>query len=227
MLTRSFIFVALLSIAVCALTRAQIQPEKRSLSVNGYTGEVTIGQMNGQACVDIEDLVRVANGSLGFLGDQIKLTLPAASSSTSKTDSEAGVHPGLSREFVKAGIETIAEMREWASALGQLIKNGYGVTDSLVVDQREQASRALKLAGATVSTPADKDALQLLSNEFNAVSEWSEELLKAKKSMDTAKYTISPEALRNEPLSQKIITCGRFLDRMLVGGAYQDDASCH
>ena len=32
---------------------------------------------------------------------------------------------------------------------------------------------------------------------------------------------------RNEPLSQKIIACGRFLAPMLGSGSFQDDASCH
>ena len=49
----------------------------------------------------------------------------------------------------------------------------------------------------------------------------------AKRSMDTAKYALSPGALRNEPLSQKIVSRGRFLASMLGSNTFQDDPSCH
>jgi hypothetical protein len=45
--------------------------------------------------------------------------------------------------------------------------------------------------------------------------------------MDTAKYTTSPNALREDPLSQKLIACGHFLAQMLGSATFQDDASCH
>src|SRR5207253_11090395 len=52
-------------------------------------------------------------------------------------------------------------------------------------------------------------------------------LVEAKKSMDTAKYALSPSSLRDEALSQKIISCGRFLAKMLGSSSFQDDPSCH
>jgi hypothetical protein len=126
-----------------------------------------------------------------------------------------------------AGIEAIAEMREWASNLATAIQRGYGVTDNWVADYRAQAAHSLRLAEAAASTNSDRDGLQLLTNEFHAVGEWSDKLLAAKERMDTAKYTSSPDALRDEPLSQKIITCGRFLGAMLGSGEFKDDSSCH
>lgn len=229
MLTRSLLALTFPITALCMLVPAQIQLEKKSSVISGYSGQVMLGRMNGRACVYLEHLVRVANGSLGFQGDQINLTLPATSAEapTSTIDSDVRSRPRLSQDFVRAGIETTTEMREWASALAYLIQNGYGVTECFVTDQREQTSRALNLAKVTASTSAERDTLQLLNNEFNTVCDWSEKLFHAKKSMDTAKYAVSPEALRNEPLSQKIMTCGRSLDRMLVGGEYRDDPSSH
>lgn len=126
-----------------------------------------------------------------------------------------------------AGIETIAAMREWASTMANAIQHGYEVTDSWVADYRAKAANSLRQTGASASTDADRNALQLLTNEFQSVDSWSNELLEAKKNMDTAKYATSSNALRNEPLSQKIINCGHFLGTMLGSAEFKDDPSCH
>jgi len=134
---------------------------------------------------------------------------------------------GLSQDFMRAGIEEIAEMREWATTLASAIQNGYQVTEGWVAPYREQAGSNLKLANIAAATEGDRNALQLLNNEFDAVSQWSKTLVEARQNMDTAKYVVSPNALREDPLSQKIIACGRFLSSMVASGNYQDDASCH
>ena len=125
-----------------------------------------------------------------------------------------------------AAIEQMAQMREWASTLANAIQNGYPVADNWVNDYREQAAHSLRLATVAASTEADRKGLQLLNNEFEAVRKWSNKLVEARKSMDTAKYAMSANALQDEPLSQKIITCGRFLASMLASGNFQDDPSC-
>jgi hypothetical protein len=126
-----------------------------------------------------------------------------------------------------AGIETIAQMREWASTMANAIQHGYGVTESWAADYRGKAADSLRQAGASASTDADRNALQLLTNEFHNVETWSDELVEAKKNMDTAKYSMSSGALRNEPLSQQILNCGHFLATMLGSAEFADDPSCH
>ena len=217
-------------ISLCALASAQTLPERKSSTINGHSGELSFARLNGRMCLDLEDLVRISSGSVKFLEDMIEITIPEASASDphpSTRDSVVSDHGQLSRDFVKASIEVTAEIREWTTAQAYLIENGYGVTEHFVADQRGQADRALKLAEATALTHADKNAMQLINHEFNAVGEWSEKLFKAQKSMDTAKYSVAPDTLRNEPSTHKIISCGRFLERMLAGGEYQDDVSCH
>jgi hypothetical protein len=68
--------------------------------------------------------------------------------------------------------------------------------------------------------------LELLRKEFDWVQEWSNKLLEARKSMNAAKYALSPNELHNDPLSQKIVSCGHFLGQMLASGDFQDDPSC-
>src|SRR5208282_6572893 len=70
------ILLMLLMVPVLALSQAAQQT--RTLIVNGQTGQVTIVQVNGRSYVDLEALARVGNGSLGFNGNQITLTLPGA-----------------------------------------------------------------------------------------------------------------------------------------------------
>jgi hypothetical protein len=126
-----------------------------------------------------------------------------------------------------AGIEAVAAMREWASTMANAVQHGYDVTDMGVADYRAKAANSLRQAGVSAATNADRSALQLLTNEFQSVDSWSNGLVVAKKNMDIAKYATSSDALRNEPLSQKIINCGHFLGTMLGSAEFKDDPSCH
>ena len=218
----------LILVSVGDLARSQVPPKNIKLVVNDRSAEVPSTQINGRTYVDLEALVRVANGSLGVQGNQATVTLTTCSSDT-PTNVEPGPagQSGLSQKFMVAGIETIAQMREWASTLAYAIQNGYGVTDSWLADYREQAANSLTLATSAASNAADRQALTLLKNEFETVRQWSNKLLEAKKSMDIGKYAVSHNTLREEPLSQKIIACGHFLGTMLGSGEFKDDLSCH
>ena len=228
---RSVSLLVLLMLLLCGAILAQVKQESRTLVVNGKAGEAGVVQINSRTYVDLENLARIANGSLGFDKNQITLTLPggyeASAPAAAPAPEQPVAHVGLSRNFMMAGIETLAQMREWASTMAYAIQNGYGVTESWAADYREKAANTLRQTSASVSTDADRNAMQLLANEFEAVREWSNKLVEAKKSMDTAKYSTSPNALRDEPLSQKIISCGRFLGTMLGSAEFKDDPSCH
>jgi len=213
----------------CGITFAQVNPQNRSLLVNGQAGQAPVVQINGRSFVELQALTRIAHGSVNFRNNQIVVTLPvsAASVPPESTEPVTATKSDLSRDFKVAGIETISQMREWATTLAYAIQHSYGVTEGWVAGYREKAAGSLQLASAAASTEADKNALSLLNNEFESVQQWSTQLVQAKESMDTAKYVMSPNALKDDPLSQKIITCGRFLGAMLASGNSQDDGSCH
>ena len=220
----------LLLISACNMSLAQASSQTKTLVVNGRSGDATVVQLNGRTYVDLETLARIADGSLAFRGNQVTLALPASPAAAPATESP-GDHPapqtGLSRDFKIAAIETLAEMREWASTTANAIQHGYPITESWIVDYREKAATSLRKASATASTESDHSALALLTTEFQNVETWSNDLIEARKNMDTAKYSMSSDALRNEPLSQKIITCGHFLGTMIGSGEFKDDLSCH
>jgi len=222
----SLTFSVLLLVSECVSGQAK-QPT--SLVVNGLPGEAPVVQVAGRSYVDIAALARITNGNLGFQGDRIVLSLPSVSGNSSATASvpEPAPETGLSRDFMKAGIEAFALMREWASPLAYAIQNGYPITEEWVAGYRESAAHGVRMASVAASTNDDRNALQLLTNEFESVREWSNKLVEARKSLNTAKYSMSESALRDDPLSQKIVSCGHFLASMLGSGSYQDNPSCH
>ena len=200
-----------------------------SLVINGLSGEAPVVQVAGRSYVDVVALARITNGNLGFQENQIVLNLPSVGGNSSSNESpqKPAVEAGLSRDFMKAGIEAFALMREWASPLAHAIQNGYPITEQWVADYREAAAHGVRMASVAASTNDDRNALQLLTNEFESVREWSNKLEEARRSMDTAKYSISGNTLRDDPLSQKIVNCGHFLASMLGSGSFHDDPSCH
>jgi hypothetical protein len=208
---------------------AQVEHQSRTLLVNGHSGQAAVIQENGHAYVDLEALAQIVNGSLSFNANRIVLTLPpaAAGTPTSVESRTPADDTGLSRDFMKAAIEEISLIREWGSPVGYAIQNGYPLKEEWVAQYREQAASGLRLASVAASTNADRSALQLLTNEFEGVRDWSNKLVAAGKAMDTAKYSMSENGLRNDPQSQKLITCWRFLASMLGSGSFQDDSSCH
>jgi hypothetical protein len=70
--------------------------------------------------LDLEALTQIANGSITFEANRIVLTLSSFSPSI--------VMWLFSRDFMQAGIEAIALLREWASPLANTIQNGYDRT---------------------------------------------------------------------------------------------------
>ena len=222
--------ISTLLILFPAITLAQRDQQGRILMVDGYTGKAAVVEIGGHAYVEIEGLAQVTHGSLSFKENRIVLTLPTTMPPSAMQSPELASSPSaqvLSRDFMRAGIEEIATMREWASTVAYAIENGYQVTENWAANYRERTAHDLRLASAAVSTDADRDALQLLTNEFEFVREWSNKLIQERKAMDTAKYALSANALRDDPMSQKITTCGHFLASMLAAGSFQDDPSCH
>ena len=223
--------LSICSLLACAATSlfSQAQQHSNVLAIEGRAGRAEVIQKDGRAYVDLRSLVEMAGATVSVSSGVIVLTLPSANSQghapeATGPSSEPGLSDEhtLSRDFSRAGIEAIATMREWASTMAYAIENNYHVTEDWAAKYREEAQHDLRLASA-----ADRKGLQLLTNEFEAVRAWSDQLVQARSSMGTAKYAMSPGALRNEESSQKIITCGHFLASMLGGSSYKDDPSCH
>ncbi len=227
---KSLVFLGtVILLTLSAMMSGQMEENFRTLVINDQSAKVAVVQVGDRTYVDLKRIAQIAHGSISYEGNRIVLDVPCPSTCApmKMAEPEQPTSVGLSREFVKAGIEEMSLMREWASTLANAVQNGYPITDNWVAGYRAQAQSGLAIASAAVSRDADRTAFQLLSTEFDNVQTWSNKLLDARMSMGAANYALSPDALRNEPLSQKIISCGRFLGQMFGSGSFQDDASCH
>ena len=216
----TFFAVVCLPILVLALAA---EPQ-RTLIVSGHSGELAVLEMGGRSYVEIEALTRVVNGSLSFNGNQMVLTLPGApASTTTAVSASQPVPPGLSKEFIRAGIEEMSVIREWRSNLTNAVQRGYPITDDWIAAFRDRARQSLRLVSVAVSTESDRHVVQLLTNVFNNMNTLNDRFLEANR---TRTY-IPPDALNNDPMDQRILNCAHSLAAMAASGQFVDDASCH
>jgi hypothetical protein len=192
--------------------------ENRYLTVNGQPSQVVVLQINGRSYADLEALARAVHGSLAFNGNQIALTL----SSSAVSPPASPTAPGLSRDFLKAGIEAMSNVREWHSALANAIRNQYPIGENWLAAFRDQAATSLRLASVAASTDSDRSALLLLTHEFNNMKQLSDKYVAKRQS---ASY-IAPDSLQDDDLDKKIVTCGHALAAMVASSQFQDDGSC-
>lgn len=214
----------------CVTTVAQTDQQKRTLVVNGQSGDATIVQINGRSYIALETLARIANGSLSFQGNRIVLTIPSSATdgpATVPADRQASEF-ALSNDFMKAAIEDLATIKEWYSTLAYAIQRGIPGDGGRIFVYRDKAAQGLKLATVAASNNSDQNAVRLLTIHFNNVQRWSTALVESRKSLGTANYSMSPNALNDDPLYQTISRCSQFLGTMLAGGKFEDDeSSCH
>ena len=199
-------------------------PQNRTLVLTGHPGELSVKEMDGRYYVDVEALTQLANGSLSFRGNQIVLTLSAPTKTIPATNSAASqsTSSGFSKEFLRAAIEEMSVIREWRSSLINAIRQGYPVTEEWVATLRGQAQQNLRLVSVAASTESDRNANHLLTNEFNNIQKLSDRFVEANKS----RTYVSPNALDNDPLDQKILSCAHSLAAMAASNQFVDDGSC-
>ena len=224
---RALIVAALLMMVVTA--PAQTQPQRETLSVDGYPGEVNVIRSQGHLFVDVQDLARTINGSLNFENNRVTLVIPARDGTQSAVDDPTMA--GFSPAFRRAGIEAMASIREWGGMLQVIVENGYPIgramSGTTIRAYQGRAADSVALAAAAASKDSDNRGLDLLRNEFNNMQAWSDGFIEARNSLRAANLTTSENGLKNDQDAQKIIACGQFLAQMFAGGSFQDDATCH
>ncbi len=216
------LIVALFVVALGAVASAQSEVQKRTIVINGHTGEVLVYRIDGRSFIALEALAQIGNGSLNFQGTEIHLNLPASPAAPAGGAPE----PGMSTEFMRAAIQNLAIIKDWHTTLGQAVQRGVPGDGSRLVVFRDRAAEGLRLATIAAANSTDRNALQLLSNHFTQVDNWTRKLVQERKAMNTGKYAIS-NALDNDPEYQQIASCSESLGKVLAGGQYEDVASCH
>jgi hypothetical protein len=223
--------LATLLLVAPGIVLSQDASQNRTLIINGQPTQVPVIQVNGRSYVDLDALASAVNGSLSYAGSRIALSVPlgaatAAPSGTGATAVSAPVPPsnsGFSKGFLVAGIEEMATLREWHTALANTIQNGYPMTAGMLTPYRSQASTNLRLVSVAVSTDSDRRAYQLLSNAFQNMVNLTDKYV----GMRARMTYISPDALQNDSLNQRLVSCGHSLASMEANGQFADDGSCN
>src|SRR5690348_8450514 len=90
--------ILVLVLVLVSISEAQLQT--RTLTINGHSGKVTIYKVEGKSFIDLETLVRTANGTVSFKGEEIILTLPAAAATSAQNNPSQP--EGMSKGFMSA-----------------------------------------------------------------------------------------------------------------------------
>ena len=234
-------FLSLLSLGLIlsvSETVAQDTPS-RTLIVNGQTLDAGVVLVQGRSYVDIEGLAEGMGGSVTFEANQISLTIPgpppsaalqtpppSAAPQTPPPSTAPQTPEGLSKDFQKIAVFTLAEMREWKGAISTVVTSGIPVVGTWSQDYHDRGEADLMQAALAVSTEPDRQALQLLQQQFTRLSEWADTVLGEREALN-ADRTINPNSLQNDQSLAKISQCGQFLSSMIVSGTFSNDSSCY
>ena len=202
------------------------QSTNKTLVVNGKTAGAGVRQINGRLYVDLETLAQATNAVFTVEPHRVLLTIPPSDAGAVATDDSTQNSQRLSRDFSSAAISALAAMREWRVAVRAMILYGLAVSDTWVQAYHQQTLDALRQAGVVASTEADKNALQLLSNEADMMTAWANQVDVARQELNGAR-TVDPNTLKDDPTLAKIQKCSQFLNSMVLSGTFNDDPTCH
>jgi hypothetical protein len=203
---------------VSGLGFSQSGQQTGTLVVTGHPGQAPVTHLDGRPYVAVDALARLMNGSLGYRGNEITLTV----SGTAVAAVTQPANRAFSREFLNAGIEAVSDTREWRSALLVAVEHGYKVSDAGVDGFRAQAVKNYQRASVAATTDSDRNALDLLNRNLAHMQQLHDKVVAARKNLSY----INVDSLTKDPLDQKIVRCAHFLDEMAVSGEFQDNGSC-
>jgi hypothetical protein len=213
--------------ASCSIrTVAQSDVQEVTLVVNGESGRILVYRINGQVFVDVDALARVGKGSANVEGDRLIVTLPA-NHAPAAIQANISVPEEMTKDFMAAALKDLSVIKDWHSTIAHALQRAIPGDGSRLVVFHDRAVEGLRLASVEATNRPDQDALRLLTNHFNQVDQWRHKMVDARKSMNTANYSISSDSLERDPEYQAITTCSQFLSTMLAGGKYEDNGSCH
>lgn len=220
----TMVLAASMTTSGACLAQAPESQHGGTLAVKGHTGTTPLVQMNGRSYVDLEALTRLVEGSLSYTQNEVTLTLPSASGEGPSGEAPAAeAQQGFSKPFVQAGIEQMAVIREWRTAIVDAVQNNYPISEDRVAAHQRLADRNLRLASTAASTEDDRSGVAVLTAEFKNMQKLSDRILKKRRQ---ATY-IPPKSLNNDALDQQILACSKSMAAMVANNAFVDDANCH
>lgn len=196
-----------------------------TLIVSGQQGSLSVFQQQGHNYVDIDGLARLTSGSISYNGNRIVLTLPGIAGAGAGNNSAAisqDNQGGFSKAFLTAGVEYVARIREWHSALRTAIERGVPLNTGWLDSYQAQARESLNLASVAVNNDSDRNGYQLLLNVFNNMKALTNEYVQ----LNNSQTYFAPDSLQSDSLDQSIVACGHSLAAMAAARQFIDDGSC-
>ncbi len=215
-----FVLTIEILLILSLLAPSQSVPDARTFAVSGHAGYAKILDLNGKYYVELQDLARLMGGSLAFKADRITLAIPAGQAHTPAAVPKGKV--GFSKDFLKAAIEQMSEIREWRITIVNSIQNNTPVPEEWVSQLRRKAEKNLALAAAARSTEDDHNAYPLLAAEVVNMQKLSDRFL----SMRRRLQYIHPSSIANDRLDQQILACARSLASMAADNQFRDEPMC-
>ncbi|HEY6444373.1 MAG TPA: hypothetical protein VIY66_13650 [Candidatus Acidoferrales bacterium] len=220
-----------LFLSLAAVLSAQGTPSvapdvaNKTLVINGKAVPAGVRQINGHSYIDVEILAQATNGVVRMEPNRVVLTIPGPNS-TAPLGAPPSNSQDLSRSFAVGAIGEVSEMREWRGAIGAMVTYGLAISGTGAQDYRNQVQTGLTQLASAAATDGDRNALQLLTSEFNNLADWANEIFTERQNLNGAK-TVDPNGLSNDPQLAKITSCSSSLQGMLISGTFSDDGSCH
>ncbi len=211
-------------VVVCGVALGQTQ--NTTLIVTGHDGQAPVIQRNGRSYVDVESLARLTGATLGFQGNRIIFTLPTVAAAATLGPAPAQEKPentGYSREFLQAAVEQMTVIREWRSAIENAVRTNNPVEQRWISGYRRNADTRMQMATASATTESDRQALSLLQGAMGLMQQMSDRFLSLR-----ASVTFVPtDALDNDPVDQKILSCAQGMaSQAMPGSKFEDVPSC-
>src|SRR6202166_2325729 len=193
----SFRFVPYPALVLALSGTLFAQSTNKILVVNGKTAGPGVRQINGRLYVDLETLAQATNAVFTVEPRRVVLNIPPSDAGAAATDDSAQNSQKLSRDFSSAAISALAAMREWRVAVRAMILYGLAVSETWVQAYHQQTLDALRQAGVAASTEADRNALQLLSNEADMMTAWANQVDAARQELNGGR-THDPNTLKDD-----------------------------
>ena len=223
---RHAVVPASLLIGSILLLAQQTAPAKKALVVNGRTVPDAVIQINGHYYADIDAIAEATQGALRILPERVELTLPGEAAHLPPPQApQPQAKERITREFARAALNHLSQMREWKDAVIGMIKSGKPA-ESKLDEFRDRAVESLRVASISASTNSDQNALQLLRNEFAYMQQWDTSAMAANRAM-SGEQAVNPEFPERDSMVNRITGCHSFLNSMIVSGVFSDSQLCH
>ena len=133
--------VLVLAIGACF---PQASQETGALTVSGHPGEVPVTQIGGRPYVAVDALAQLMNGSLGYRGRQITLTLPGNGHYACSSSRWPICEFGIFQRFSESNHRNLKRHQGMAKRLLTAVEYGYKMTDTLLNDYEAPAAKNLR-----------------------------------------------------------------------------------